>query len=64
MSANQNTVAAAMEQASINVNMVAAAAEEMSATITEIAENSSKAKDMTSIERLLIHKRHLSESMI
>lgn len=47
MSANQNTVAAAMEQAATNVNMVAAATEEMSATISEIAQNSSKAKDIT-----------------
>ena len=48
MSANQNSIAAAMEEASVNVNMVAAAAEEMNATITEIAENSSKATDITS----------------
>ncbi len=48
MSANQNTVAAAMEQASVNVNMVAAAAEEMSATITEIAQNSTRGKEITS----------------
>nr|WP_320009453.1 methyl-accepting chemotaxis protein [uncultured Desulfobulbus sp.] len=48
MSANQNSIAAAMEEASVNVNMVAAAAEEMNSTITEIAENSSKATDITS----------------
>lgn len=47
MSANQNTIAAAMEQASVNMNMVAAAVEEMSATIVEIAQNSSKAKEIT-----------------
>jgi methyl-accepting chemotaxis protein len=47
MSANQNTVAAAMEQASVNINMVASATEEMHATITEIAQNSSRAKDIT-----------------
>lgn len=47
MSANQASVAAAMEQASVNVNMVASAAEEMNATITEIARNSSKAKEIT-----------------
>ncbi|CAG36628.1 methyl-accepting chemotaxis protein [Desulfotalea psychrophila] len=47
MSANQNSVAAAMEEASVNVSMVAAAAEEMNATIGEIAENSSKAKNIS-----------------
>ena len=47
MSANQSSVAAAMEQASVNVSMVATAAEEMSSTITEIAENSTRAKDIT-----------------
>lgn len=47
MSANQNSVAAAMEQASVNVSMVATAAEEMNATITEISENSTKAKQIT-----------------
>ena len=48
MSANQNSIAAAMEEASVNVNMVASAAEEMNATITEIAQNSSKAIEITS----------------
>jgi methyl-accepting chemotaxis protein len=48
MSANQDSVAAAMEQASVNINMVASAAEEMSATISEIAQNSSRAKEITS----------------
>lgn len=47
MSSNQDSVAAAMEQASTNVNMVAAAAEEMSSTIDAIAQNSSRAKDIT-----------------
>lgn len=47
MSANQNSIATAMEQATTNLNMVATAAEEMSATITEIAQNSTKAKDIT-----------------
>lgn len=47
MSANQDSVAAAMEQASVNVNMVASAAEEMNATIAEIAQNSGKAKEIT-----------------
>jgi methyl-accepting chemotaxis protein len=47
MSANQTSIAAAMEQAAVNVNMVAAAAEEMNATITEIAQNSGKAKEIT-----------------
>jgi len=47
MSANQDSVAAAMEQASININMVASAAEEMNATISEIAQNSGRAKDIT-----------------
>lgn len=49
MSANQNTVAAAMEQASVNVNMVATATEEMNATINEIAQNSTRAKDITTL---------------
>ncbi len=48
MSANQTSIAAAMEQASVNVNMVASAAEEMNSTITEIAQNSGKAKEITS----------------
>ena len=48
MSVNQNTVAAAMEEASVNINMVAAATEEMSGTISEIAENSGRAKEITS----------------
>lgn len=48
MSANQDSVAAAMEQASVNINMVASAAEEMNATISEIAQNSGRAKDITS----------------
>ena len=47
MSANQDSVAAAMEQASVNINMVASAAEEMNATITEIAQNSGRAKEIT-----------------
>ncbi len=47
MSSNQDSVAAAMEQTSVNVNMVASAAEEMTATINEIAENSGKAKNIT-----------------
>jgi methyl-accepting chemotaxis protein len=48
MSANQSSIAAAMEQAAVNVNMVASAAEEMNSTITEIAQNSGKAKEITS----------------
>ena len=47
MSANQASVAAAMEEASVNVSMVATAAEEMSSTITEISENSTRAKEIT-----------------
>jgi methyl-accepting chemotaxis protein len=47
MSANQNSVAAAMEEAAVNVNMVAAAAEEMNSTIVEIADNSTRAKTIT-----------------
>ncbi len=47
MSANQTSIAAAMEQAAVNVNMVASAAEEMNSTITEIAQNSGKAKEIT-----------------
>ena len=47
MSANQNTVAAAMEEATVNINMVASATEEMTTTITEIAQNSGRAKDIT-----------------
>lgn len=47
MSTNQDTVAAAMEQAAVNVNMVASATEEMRSTIGEIAENSSRAKEIT-----------------
>ncbi|WP_310600506.1 methyl-accepting chemotaxis protein [Desulfobulbus sp.] len=49
MSNNQNTIAAAMEQASVNVNMVASAAEEMNVTIKEIAGNSGKAKEITTM---------------
>ncbi|MGL1932761.1 MAG: methyl-accepting chemotaxis protein [Desulfotalea sp.] len=48
MSANLNTVAAAMEQSATNVNMVAAASEEMSATINEIAENAERARSVSS----------------
>ena len=48
MSVNQSTVAAAMEQASVNINMVAAATEEMNVTITEISQNSTRAKGITS----------------
>ncbi len=47
MSSTMNNVAAASEQASTNVNMVAAAAEQMTATVREIAQNSSKAREIT-----------------
>lgn len=47
MSANQTSVAAAMEEASVNVSVVATAAEEMNSTITEISENSTRAKEIT-----------------
>ncbi|MCP3888980.1 MAG: HAMP domain-containing protein [Desulfobulbaceae bacterium] len=47
MSANMNAVAAASEQAATNVNMVAIATDEMNATVSEIAGNTSKARDVT-----------------
>lgn len=47
MSNNMDTVSAAMEESSNNVRMVAAASEEMTATVSEIAENASKAKNIT-----------------
>lgn len=47
MSANMNSVATASEEASSNVKMVAIAAEEMTATVNEIAQNSEKARNIT-----------------
>ncbi len=47
MSANLNNVAAAMEESTTNTKMVASAAEEMTATIHEIAQNASKANDIS-----------------
>ena len=47
MSLNMDSMSAAMEQASSNINMVSAASEEMSSTISEIAQNTEKARDIT-----------------
>jgi methyl-accepting chemotaxis protein len=47
MSANMNTVAAAMEEFTVNIGTVATGSEQMSATISEIAVNTGKAKQMT-----------------
>jgi len=47
MSANLDSVAAAMEQSTTNTNMVASAAEEMTATINEIAANAGKANEIS-----------------
>lgn len=61
VSGNMNSASAAMEEASINMNTVAAAAEEMSATIQEIAQNSERAKGITS--EAVIKARESSESV-
>ncbi len=61
MSANQSSVAAAMEQASVNINMVAVATEEMNATITEIAQNSTRGKDITS--QAVVQSQQASEKV-
>jgi len=47
MNSNINHVAASSEEATSNINMVAAATEEMSTSIGEIANNSSKAQEVT-----------------
>lgn len=47
LSANAQSVATAMEQTSTNVRMVSSAAEEMTATINEIAQNTERARDIT-----------------
>jgi methyl-accepting chemotaxis protein len=47
MSSNMNSVAAAMEQSSMNVTQVASAAEEMTATINEISANTAKTSSIT-----------------
>jgi methyl-accepting chemotaxis protein len=47
MTESMNSISASMEQASININMVSTAAEEMSSTIGEIAQNSEKARQIT-----------------
>lgn len=48
MNTNMTSVAAASEQASVNLNTMVAAIEEMSSTISEIAENSEKARNISS----------------
>ena len=48
MSTNMNSVAAAMEEAATNVGMVTSAADQMTATIEEIAQNTEKARVITS----------------
>ncbi len=48
MNTNMTSVAAASEQASVNLNTMVAAIEEMSSTINEIAENSEKARNISS----------------
>ncbi len=48
MSSNMDAVSSAMENASTNVNMVVASVEEMTSTINEIAQNSGKARSVTS----------------
>jgi methyl-accepting chemotaxis protein len=47
LNGNMGSVAAAMEQTTVNVNLVATAVEEMSSTATEVAESSSSAQTIT-----------------
>ncbi len=47
MNSNMSAVAAAMEQSNTNVSVVAAASEEMTSTINEIAENTSRAREVS-----------------
>jgi len=61
MSANLDSVAAAMEQSSTNTNMVASAAEEMTATINEIAANAGKAHEIS--EKAVTQAQVTSERM-
>lgn len=47
MSANTNSEAAAIKQATTNLGLVASATEEMTASVSEIAQNSEKPRDIT-----------------
>jgi methyl-accepting chemotaxis protein len=47
MRSNMNSVAAAMEQATMNLGMVVSSVEEMTATVNEIAQTSENARDKT-----------------